>query len=71
MSGIVPRNSGRKFFAADSLKISPTGFAEPVCLKYARCYFSTNRTGLMNGALQIDAHVAAAKPGVPSPTKCE
>jgi len=33
MSGIVPRNSGRKFLAADSLKISPTGFAEPVCLK--------------------------------------
>ena len=33
MSGIVPRNSGRKFLAADSLRISPMGFSVPVCLK--------------------------------------
>ena len=52
-------------FAALSRIISMMGFSAPVCLKKARCCFSTIRTGLMNGAERIDAHVAAAKPGLP------
>ena len=52
-------------FAALSRIISMSGFSAPVCLKNARCCFSTIRTGLMNGAERIDAAVAAAKPGLP------
>lgn len=52
-------------FAALSRMISMSGFSAPVCLKKARCCFSTIRTGLINGAERIDAQVAAAKPGLP------
>ena len=49
--------------------ISASGFSVPVCEKNARCCFSIIRTGGMNGADRIDAAVAAAKPGSPSPTR--
>mmetsp|Transcript_27060 Transcript_27060/g.63222 ORF Transcript_27060/g.63222 Transcript_27060/m.63222 type:complete len:279 (-) Transcript_27060:131-967(-) len=65
MSGTVPRKSGKKYFAADSLRISRIGFSVPVCLKKARCCFSIIRTGLMNGAENMEAPVAAKGPTSP------
>ena len=65
--GTVPRKSGAKFFAAASRRISKTGFSLPVCLRKARCCFSTMRTGLIKGALRMDATVAATYPGSASP----
>ena len=69
MSGTVPRNRGAKFFALDSLIISAIGFSTPVDLRNARCCFSIMRTGLMKGALRMDAAVAAMYPGSVCPVK--
>ena len=45
--------------------MSFTDFSIPVSLKYALCCFSIIRTGLINGAENIDANVAATNPGSP------
>ena len=48
-----------------SFNIVDTGTSFPVVRKFTRCCFSIIRTGLINGADNIDAAVAAANPGSP------